>query len=252
MPVAFRGGVAVAVLVLLPALPVSAESERQMLTGLSSVAVMVSWPNASDSDVRSVKSGVELRLRQCGIGIITVADAQSLTTQPSILFIDIANTTQQITSVSVQLHEGADINRELASAMDFTAYNTYMKWLLNHTVPPTEDEIKAHHEAVDLEDRNNLQNVHVTSRSVITWERHGIAKVSQGETTKEIIARYATHPYWQTPAGRPIVQHMLDLEVQDAIARVQATATINLIWPTIDSQMSAFVNDWLAANQKTH
>jgi hypothetical protein len=116
-----------------------------------------------------------------------------------------------------------------------------MTWLKTQHLPPDE-EVLNHAVPIALGGVTNLE--------VATWLRYGIAQAVQPESVKDIIARYAKHPYWETPAGRPIVQHWMDLEVQAAMADAQRPVRPATVRDAIKGYVDQFINEWLAANPK--
>jgi hypothetical protein len=88
-------------------------------------------------------------------------------------------------------------------------------------------------------------------RSLITWERYGIAQTVQPESVQQITERYFSllRSGSVTPAAAPFVQHMMDLEAQAAMANAQRPA-IPAVRDTVNSLVNTFLSEWLAANKK--
>jgi hypothetical protein len=214
------------VLPLLFASATPSVAQDSQLRGLTGVRVVVTWTGGADSDKDALQSDVELRLRQAGMRVLT-ADEQALAPGRPMLIVGVGGP-GAATPVAVTLSEAVTLEREnlVASA-----------WLvarLKQPNPITDEEYSEHS----------------VQRMATTWQRFGVAQNTQTESVKQIIARYANHPYWQTPAGRPIVQHMMDLEVQAAMAEAQRPANPGTVRDTVKGYVDTFLNDWLAANPK--
>jgi len=52
------------------------------------------------------------------------------------------------------------------------------------------------------------------------------------------------------PSGRPIKEHMMDLEVQAAMAKNQNPVSAVVVRETIKGYVDIFVNDWLTTNPR--
>jgi hypothetical protein len=88
------------------------------------------------------------------------------------------------------------------------------------------------------------------SQKAATWLRCGVVQSAQPESVPNIIARYRTAIFQAAPAGRPFLEHMMDLEVQAATANTRCEISYATVQDTINRFVDAFISDWLAANPK--
>jgi len=196
------------------------------LNGLTDVRVAVDWPAGSDAERGAVQTGVELKLRQAGLHVLTAADHRHTR-----LLIRIGGIGAAIPLV-VELDETTYLER------DTNSFNTWMDARIKDTSPLTSSEIKRHT---------------VRSWAAATWLMFGVAQDVQAESVQSIIARYkAEIQNWQltTPAAVPVKEHMMDLEVQAATANAKCNTSYVTVRDTINSFVDAFINDWVATNPK--
>jgi hypothetical protein len=90
----------------------------------------------------------------------------------------------------------------------------------------------------------------IPSVSASIWHRYGIAQNSQIESVKDIIGRYRRE--WKGVGISGAAQHMMDLEVQAAIASAQQPTTVGTVRETIKGFVDEFVNAWLKVNASQH
>jgi hypothetical protein len=244
-------------LLTLGLIPVGAQDSQ--LKGLAGVRVVVTWPAGADADRDALQTDVELKLRQAGMHVLT-ADEQTQTLG-SMLFIGVGGTGAAI-PVGVELHESVIFGRDYLPMMKFTAFNAYGKWYMARTKEPspiTEAELKEHLAPVEAEAKENATLPPPLPKDATTWQRHGVAEAVQSESVQAIIARYRAQLFAKLPSGalaadiaspavRQAIGHMMDLEVQAAMAKAQSPASPGTVRDTIKSYVDVFLNDWRAAN----
>jgi hypothetical protein len=216
------------------------------LKGLTAVRVSVTWNGGTASERETIQAAVELSLRQAGLFVPGADLSPEAQSAMPLLSIGIAGNDKAI-PIAVELQESAIVTRDWFYNGGFAAVNAFVEWYASRTKQPTpitKEEI-AEHSKPDL-----AALASTPPRRVTTWRRYSVAESAQPETVQQIIARYASHPYMQTPAGRPIVQHWMDLEVQAAMANAQRPASPATVRDTIKAFVDAFLNEWLAANPK--
>ena len=238
-----------AVILLLVASAKHGQAQDPLLKGLIGVRVAVTWTGGAVADRDAIQTDVELRLRQAGMHVATSPVGKPPDSSYPLLFVLIGGT-GTAAPVGVELHESVYLGRDYLPLMKFTAFNAYAQWYAARVKEPrpiTDSETKGHLDPVMAEMRENSHLSFPPSRDGTTWQRHGVAQSTQSESVKDIIARYASNPYWQTPAGRPIVQHQMDLEVQAAMAEAQRPANSATVRDTVRGFVDAFLNDWLGS-----
>jgi len=231
------------------------------LKGLISVLVSVTWTGGVDPDRDALQGDVELKVRQAGMHVLTAgqqaqtfADAQAVTFG-SMLFVGVGGSGAAI-PVTLELHEKVYLPRDLVSAMKFTALDAYSQWhdaRMKEPSPITEAEMNEHMAPVEAETKENrCLSSSTLMRDAAIWERHGIAQSVQPESAQSIVARYRPAILEASQNGRPFLEHMMDLEVQAAMAEAQRPANPGTVRDTIRGFVDQFVNEWLAANPKQH
>jgi hypothetical protein len=230
---------------------VPANAQTPLLKGLIGVRVSVVWTGGAATDRDAIQSDVELKLRQAGMYVDAPQGSQAPPLFP-LLFIGVGGI-GAAGPVTVEFHESVYVCRDYFPMMKLTATNAYAEWFMarkKEPTPITEEEHQEHMAPVLAEGAENSHLAPPPPRDATTWERHGIAQAVQPESVKDIIARYAQHPYWQTPAGRPIVQHWMDLEVQAAMAEAQRPVGLNTVRDAINGFVDQFLNEWLTPNPR--
>jgi hypothetical protein len=248
-------------LILLGGVMARASAQDPVLKGLGAVRVLVSWTGGTDAEKDALKTDVELKLRQAGLFIVS--------DDGSTLFVGIGAGNVAV-PVIVELREQGYMVRDLNSRMNFTAFEAYLQWRTarrRDPAPITDAEDKEHQVAVFAEAKENgnlpLSQVLTIPRDVTIWYRYGAAQNAQTESVQQIIARYQKVLLAVLPSGalaadiaspgvRQTIQHMMDLEVQAAMASAQNPVSPGSVHDTIKSYVDAFLNDWLAANRGQH
>lgn len=207
-------------------------ADLPLLKGLDAVQVSIAWDGAKQTDRDSLQSAVEIKLRQSGLRVVTdaeVLDRIAHAVLTSTVFIGIGQGTSSVPFI-VELTEAASVGRE---------EEPFLAWFNERSKNGgeiTTEELAAH--------------PHSPGRIVGTWERYGAAQGAPVDTVKQIVARYAAHPYWQTPAGREALKPLMDAEVQEALLNEQRGITGATVAEAVKSYVDLFINDWLAANPK--
>ena len=242
------------VLLLLLATARPSRSQDPPLKGLIGVRVSLTWTGGTDADRGALQADVESKLRQAGMQVLAPTGLPVLDSTYPLLFIGVGAAGTAV-PVGVELHEQVYLARDRLRTMKWTAFDAWGQWYnarVKEPGPITDAEKKEHMAPVEAQAKENEALPFPPPRDATTWLRHGIAQSNQPESVKNIIARYAPNPYWQTPAGRPIVQHMMDLEVQAAMAEAQRPTSPGTVRETIKGYVDQFLNEWLAANPKQH
>jgi hypothetical protein len=199
-----------------------AVAQDTQLKGLAGVRVVVTWAGA-EADRGAIQTDVELRLRQAGIRVLTEPE-QAQTPGHPVLFIGIG-AIGPVIPVAIELGERVWLERE--SKADAAALAA---------------RLKQPNASID----EAFANSQTPLRDATIWRRCGVAQAEQPESVKDIIARYEKK-YVMTNQG---VQHMLDLEVQAALAGAHRAASIGTVRESVNAWVDEFLNAWLAVNPK--
>jgi hypothetical protein len=231
---------------------IPAQAEEPLLKGLNDVRVVVTWTGGADADKSALQTGVELKLRQVGMHVFTPAELSGLQDAASyvpMLFIGV-NGPGAAFPVTVQLYEGTYVVRDVYAKYKHTASDAYSQWYLarkNDPKPITDAESKEHFASAVAEMKENAALPLPLSRKATTWQMYGVVQSAQPESVKDIIARYAKASGGYMP---PWYQHMMDLEVQAAMAEAKCNVNYSTVRDTINGFVDAFISEWLAANPK--
>ena len=225
-----------------------------VLRGLSSVRVVVEWAGASESERSSLQSDIELQLRSAGLDVPTlgVQGQKESPDEAPRLYVGIGS--GSTVPFNILLTENVLTVRDVFAQWRYDALEAYMAWrtarMKNDPTPITDAEMKEHMAPVDaqLRENNAMPPPYGSARRAATWWRPGVAFDAHTESVRDIVDRYkkASAPFVPTPAE----QHMMDLEVQAAMARGQSSAGPGTVRDAVKSGVAAFLNDWLAANPK--
>ena len=197
-----------------------------LLKGLTSVRVLVSWTGGADSNADALRTDVELKLRQAGLRVLS-SEEQTATPGHPLFFVGLVGTGVVI-PVTIGVVERASLER------DNIAFTAWLEAREKQPSPITDAEIAAQTHWSD----------------VTTWMRYGAAQNAQAESVQEIIARYKRE--WAGVGMSRVAEHMMDLEVQAATARLQNPTNPGTVRDTVKSYVDIFLNDWLAANPRQH
>jgi len=192
------------------------------------VQVAVEWPDGADADRKAIQSEIELKMRQSGMRVLTKEENDKNLVVGHPVFLVIISGTSPATLVSCLLLETVQPERALI------AYQTWLKNRTGHSTPITEAEF----------------DEHAGFMAATTWQRYGAAQAVPPESVQDIVARYKPAIFQATPAGRQILEHMMDLEVEAAMANAQRSASLNTVRDRIEGYVDQFLNEWLAANPK--
>lgn len=227
----------------------TANAQNAVLTGVNSLMVRVSWENASETETSTLRNDVELRIRKTGLMILPWDE--SLARYATRLTVIVGRLNPA--SIVVQTLEPVYVSREVMSAWDNTESNKYFAWVMeaiHDEKKSTDAEMAEHYKPVERETKRNRALALPAPRDAVTWALTGSVGVSPSETVNQVIQRYSQSSLWETPAGRPIIQHRMDLEVQAAMETEKASPRLSNIQLVVDSFVDSFVSDWMKANQK--
>lgn len=186
-------------------------AQDSLLKGLTGVRVLVMWTAGTDADKDTVQTDVELKLRQAGLRVLSATEQTAAPGRP-LFFVGLVGTGLVI-PVSVGLVERASLER------DNIAFAAWLDAREKQAIPITDTELAAQTHWSD----------------VTTWIRYGAAQSVRSASVAEIISRYASSPYWQTPAGREMLQPLMDAEVKAALANAQRGTELGTVRDTIKS-----------------
>jgi hypothetical protein len=226
-------------------------AQNPSLKNIAIVRVVVAWAGAADADKAAVLSDTQLKLRQAGIGVLG-PDEKSVVNWPT-LFIGIGPGTTAVPLI-VELTEEAYMNRDIVARGKYAASAAYFMWYQERSKNPsplTDEEKNEHMAPMLAESKENAALPLPPPQSPASWLRYGLAQSAQAESVPSIIARWKAEildSNVTTPAGRPIKEHMMDLEVQAAMAKNQSPVSAAVVRETIKGYVDVFLNDWLAAN----
>jgi hypothetical protein len=231
----------------------ASHAQNSPLNNVAIVRVVVSWTGATDADKAAVLSDARLKLRQAGIAVLG-PEEKSVVNWPT-LFIGIGPGATALPLI-VELTEEAYLNRDIAFRGKYTASAAYFMWYQERSKNPspiTDEERSQRMAPMLAEARENAALPLPPPQNPASWVRYGLAQNAQAESVQNIIARWKAEildSNMTTPAGRPIKEHMMDLEVQAAMAKYQNPVSAAVVRETLKAYIDAFLNDWLAANPR--
>ena len=198
--------------------------DRQ-LRGLTGVAVIFLWNGATPADNQAIEAEIELRLRRAGMHVLEPAeyDPDKTPGMPT-LYISVTGTGLAI-PISVEMQEQVFSMRGLS-----------------------ERERREHSPSVGARSGENPNEGELLIFWATTWERHGVAQNAPNESVKDIIDRYRKE--WAAVGISGAAQHMMDLEVQAAMANAQHPAGLGTVRDTVKGYVDEFVNAWLTVNPR--